>query len=72
MAVVTICRTPSIKEARLLEHPELTQTSRETCGDCAGRGAVAWVGGRATCDELVMRHSNNKASDTSGLVMRRH
>ena len=29
-----------------------TQTSRETCGDCEGRGAVAWVGGRVTCDEL--------------------
>ena len=36
---------PSIKEARLPEHPEHTQTSRETCGDCAGRGAVAWAGG---------------------------
>ena len=63
---------PSIKEARLPEHPEHTQTSRETCGDCAGRGAVAWAGGRATCDELEMRHSKNKASDTCGLVVRRH
>ena len=64
---------PSIKEARLPEHPEPTQTSRETCGDCAGRGAVAWPGGRATCDELPsLRHSKNKASDTCGLVVRRH
>ena len=63
---------PSVKEARLPEHPEHTQTSRETCGDCAGRGAVAWAGVRATCDELEMRHSKNKASDTCGLVVRRH
>ena len=57
---------PSIKEARLPEHPKHTQTSRETCG------AVAWAGGRATCDELEMRHSKNKVSDTCGLVVRRH
>ena len=63
---------PSIKEARLPEHPEHTQTSRETCGDCAGRGAVAWAGGRATCDEPDMRHGKNKSSDTCGLVVRRH
>ena len=62
----------SIKEARLPEHPEHTQTSRETCGDCAGGGAAAWAGGRATCDELEMRHSKNKATDTCGLMVRRH
>ena len=28
--------------------------------------------GRATCDELEVRHSENKASDTCGLVVRRH
>ena len=62
---------PSTKEARLPEHPEHTQTSRETCGDCAGRGAKAWPGGWATCDELEMRHGKNEASDTCGLVVRR-
>ena len=62
----------SIKEERLPEHPEHTQTSRETCGDCAGRGAVAWAGGRATCGEFEMRHGKNKASDTCSLVVRRH
>ena len=46
---------PSIEEARLPEQPEHTQTSRETCGDCGRRGAAAWAGGRATCDELEMR-----------------
>ena len=64
---------PSITEARLPEHPEHTQTSRETCGDYAGRGAVAWAGGWATCDEFEVRHSKNKASDNCGrLVVRRH
>ena len=62
----------SIKEERLPEHPEHTQTSRETCGDCAGRGAVESAGRRATCDEFETRHSKNKASDTCGLVVRRH
>ena len=51
---------------------EHTQTSRETCGDCGERGAVAWVGGRATCDELEIRYCKNKASDTCGLVVRHH
>ena len=62
----------SIKEARLPEHSEHTQTSRETCGNCAGRGAVAWAKGRATCDEFEMRFGKNKDSDTCGLVARRH
>ena len=43
---------PSINEVILSEQPEHTQTSRETCGDCAGRGA-----GWATCDELEMRQA---------------
>ena len=65
-------QAPFIKEARLSEHPEHTQTSRETCRDCADCGAVAWAGGRATCDELEMRHSKNKVSDTCALVVRSH
>ena len=63
---------PSIKERDCPNIRRHTLTTREICGDCAGRGAVACAGGRATCDELEMRHSKNKASDTCGLVVRRH
>ena len=35
-------------------------------------GAEAWAGGRATCDELEKRQSKNKATETYGLVVRRH
>ena len=41
----------------------------ETARTSGGRGAVAWAGGRATCDELEMRHRNNKVSDTTDLEL---